>query len=119
MKSLRPASVVWILAAIVAGLLGAFLLGLGEHPDERAMGLFLAAGALLGAGTGILGLIRPTTALARWSVLLAVLWVIGSVVVVPALRSESTRVVLGLLPAVLPVVAGVASLSRAVQRELE
>lgn len=116
MKLLRLAAIAWILAAIVAGLLGAFVLGLGEHPEERAMGLLLAVGALLAAGTGIVGVLRPTTAFARWSVLLAVTWVAGSSVVAPGLRFESDRIVLGWLPAVLPVVAGLASLSVATRR---
>lgn len=116
MKSLRLASVAWILSAIVAGLLGAFLLGMGEHPEERTMGLFLAAGALLAAGSGTVGVMRPSTAFARWSVLLAVVWVIGSIVFVPRLGFESDRLLLGVLPAMLPVVAGLASLSWASRR---
>ena len=116
MKSLRLAGVAWILSAIVAGLLSAFLLGLGEHPEESGIGLFLAVGALLAAGSGTVGVMRPSTAFARWSVLLAVGWVIGSIVFVPRLGFESDRLVFGVLPAILPVVAGLASLSWARRR---
>jgi hypothetical protein len=72
MKSSRLASIAWILGAIAAGFLGAFLWGLSEHPEGVAGGQLLVGGALLAAGTGILGLLRPTTMLARWSVVLAV-----------------------------------------------
>ncbi len=119
MKLLRLAAIAWILAAIISGLLAAFLLGMGEHPEERTMGLLLAVGALLAAGSGTVGAARPTTAFARWSVLVAVAWVAGAIVVAPGLRFGSDRIAFGWLPALLPVAAGLASLSRAARRAPE
>lgn len=110
MKSLRLAGIAWILAAIVAGLLGAFILGLGERPEGRTQGLLLCASAVLAGGTGLLGLRWPSTTLARWSVLLTVGWLIASIVGIPWYQNGQDLVVLVLLPAVLPVVAGLSSL---------
>jgi hypothetical protein len=116
MKSSRLASFGWIVGAIVAGFLGAFLWGLSERPEGVLGGQLLVGGALLAAGTGILGLRRPTTMLARWSVVLAVAIVVVSAVRVPTFMFESDRVVFGWLPAVLPVVAGLLSLPGAIRR---
>lgn len=102
---------------MIPGLLAALLLGMGEHPEERTMGLMLAVGALLAAGSGIVGVAQPTTAFARWSVLLAVARIAGAIVVAPGLRFGSDRIAFGWLPAVLPVAAGLASLPSAVRRE--
>ncbi len=114
----RLAGIAWILAAIVAGLLAAFLLIGGQWPGERELGLPLIAGALIAAGNGILGLFRSSPRVALWSVASAVAWVAVSVVVwvavwvvgAPILANESNLVVFGLLPAVLPVLAALASL---------
>lgn len=57
MNSLRLASGAWILAAIVAGAQGAFIVGLAK---VSTAGLLLIAGALLAVGTGIFGFMRPT-----------------------------------------------------------
>jgi hypothetical protein len=50
----RLPGIAWILAAGVAGFLGAFLLGMAERPEGQTQGRLLVAGALLGAGTGIM-----------------------------------------------------------------
>jgi hypothetical protein len=116
MKSSRLASIAWILGAIAAGFLGAFLWGYSELPEDVAGGQLLVGGALLAAGTGILGLLRPTTMLARWSVVLAVALVVVSGVRAPMFMFESDSVVFGWLPAVLPAVAGLLSLPGATRR---
>ena len=116
MKSSRLASIAWILGAIAAGFLGAFLWGLSERPEGVAAGQLLVGGALLAAGTGILGLRRPTTMLARWSVVLAVAVVVVSGVRAPTFMFESDSVVFGWLPAVLAAVAGLLSLPGAIRR---
>jgi hypothetical protein len=114
MKSLRLASGAWILAAIVAGAQGAFIVGLAE---ENTAGLLLIAGALLAVGTGIFGFKRPTTRFARWSVLLTIVWVLVSLATVPlTLMAGTDQIAFGAVPAVLPLVAGLASLPFASRR---
>jgi hypothetical protein len=101
----------WILAAGVAGFLGAFLLGMAETPEGQTEGRLLVAGALLGAGTGIIWLRRPRPSrmLAIWSVLLAIGWVIAAAVGMPSNQYGRDALVFVLLPAVLAVLAGLVS----------
>lgn len=106
----RLPGIAWILAAGVAGFLGAFLIGMAETPEGQTEGRLLVAGALLGAGTGIVWLRRPSRMLAIWSVLLAIGWVIAAVVGMPWYQYGRDAVVFVLLPAVLPILAGLASL---------
>lgn len=108
----RLPGVAWILAAGVAGFLGAFLLGMAERPEGQTQGGLLVVGALLGGGTGIIWLRRPRPSrmLAMWSVLLAIGWVLVAVVGMPWYQSGRDALVLVLLPAVLPILAGLASL---------
>jgi hypothetical protein len=107
---LRLTSVTWIVAAIVAGALAALLLGIGEHPPERAVGLHLAAGAVIALATGLLGVSRPSSSLAMWSVALAVVWVSVSLLDAPAIKFDSDRLLLVALPAIFPVLAGITAL---------
>jgi hypothetical protein len=108
----RLPGIAWILAAGVAGFLGAFLLGMAETPEGQTEGRLLVAGALLGAGTGIIWLRRPRPSrmLATWSVLLAIGWVIAAVVGMPWSEYGRDALVFVLLPMVLPILAGLASL---------
>ena len=108
----RLPGIAWILAAGVAGFLGAFLLGMAERPEGQTQGRLLVAGALLGAGTGIVWLRRPRPSrmLAMWSVLLAIGWVVAAVVGMPWYQYGRDALVFVLLPAVLPILAGLASL---------
>lgn len=108
----RLPGIAWILAAGVAGLLGAFLLGMAERPEGQTQGCLLVAGALLGAGTGIIWLRRPrpSRALAIWSMLLAIGWATAAVVGMPWYQYGRDAVVFVLLPMVLPILAGLASL---------
>lgn len=108
----RLPGIAWILAAAVAGILGAFMLGMGETPEGQVQGRLLVAGALLAASTGIIWLRRPRPPrmLAIWSVLLAVGWVLAAVVGMPWFQYGLDALAFVLLPAVLPVLAGLASL---------
>lgn len=116
MKALRLAGFVWIAAAGLAGALGVFLLGMGEHPEEGEAGQRLVVGAILAAGTGIAALLRPTAAFARWSVVLAAAWVTVAIVLPSSLNFESDRILFHWVPAALAVVAGIASIPVAVRR---
>ncbi len=110
------AGLVWLLAAIVAGLLAVLFLGMGQWPGERELGLLSAVGALVAVGNGILGLFRPSPRVALWSVVSAVAWVAVTVVfwvavsVVDDSALKGSHTVGGLFPAVFPVLAGLVSL---------
>jgi multisubunit Na+/H+ antiporter MnhB subunit len=108
----RLPGIAWILAAGVAGFLGAFLLGMAERPEGQTQGRLLVAGALLAAGTGIIWLRRPRPSrrLAIWSVLLATGWVIAAVVGMPWYQHGRDALAFVLLPAAPPILAGLASL---------
>ncbi len=123
----RLVGIVWILVAIRVGFVAVFWLGMahghGPGPDDRTVPLLLAAGALIAAGNGILGLFRPSPRVALWSVASAValvavsvvFWVAISVVGDPALASEAHYVValFGPWSAAMLVLSGLAlSLSR-------
>lgn len=114
----RLSGIAWILAGSGAGLLGAFLIGMAERPEGQTQGRLLVVGALLGVGTGIIALRRrlPSGMMAAWSVLLALVWVIASLVGMPTYQSGRDALVFVLLPAILPVVAGLASLRDARRR---
>ncbi len=111
MMLFRLAGIVWVLAAIVAGLWAVFLLGMSETPPGQALGRLLAVGALVAAGNGIFCLFRPSRRVALWSVVSAVVWVAITVVGPDAitLAFESDRIVFGWFPAVLPALAGLVS----------
>ncbi len=112
MMLFRLAGIVWVLAAILAGLWAVFLLGMSETPPGQALGRLLAVGALVAAGNGIFCLFRPSRRVALWSVASAVVWVAVTVAEPDAvtLMFESDRIVFGRLPAVLPALAGLVSL---------
>ena len=113
---MRLAGIAWVLAALVAGFVAALLLGIGERPGERWLGVALGLGALVAGVTGIRTLWRPSPIVARWSVLAALAWVVASALLAPADLHEDDRDTLLWLPAVLPVLAGLASLYAARSR---
>ena len=110
MRALRVASVAWIVAALVAAPLNAFVLGFVDDGSALPIVKLELAGAAVAAVTGVVGLRRPSVAFARWSLLLGLAWLVASFLGAPAYRFSADQNVFVWLPAVAPLVAGGASL---------
>ena len=110
MTALRVAAVAWIVAALVAAPLNAFVLGFADDGNSLPIVKLELGGAGVAAVTGVVGLRRPSIAFARWSVLLALLWLVASFLGAPAYRFSADQSIFVWLPAVAPLVAGGASL---------
>ena len=110
MTALRVASVAWIVAALIAAPLNAFVLAMADDGSSLPIVKLELGGAVVAAVTGVVGLRRPSIAFARWSVLLALVWLVASFLGAPAYRFPSDQNVFVWLPALAPLIAGAASL---------
>lgn len=101
-----PLSLAWLATGLVVGVLGLFLLSLGEQPEDRGLGVLHVVTALLALATGT-GLLARSQRPWRWSLPLSgVLVVVAVVTALVLLVDKPVYVSDVLLLAVPPLVGG-------------
>lgn len=70
-----PLALLWTVAAVVVGFVGALLYALSEQGDDRALGLVLVAAALLAAATAVAVVVRPDR-VRTWSLTLSASFIV-------------------------------------------
>jgi hypothetical protein len=108
--AVRLSVALWILAAVVAAPLGAFVLGFAEDDEAKPMAWFLVGGAIGAIGIAIAVIRRPTRMSLSIAVVAAAAWLAISALGAPAYRFEQDRLVFVWLPAALTILAGLLAL---------
>ena len=109
MKRERPLALpaVWLVAALVVGVLGYLAFAISEAASARRVGLVLVALAVLAILTAASLLARPAVGPVRGSLVVSLLWLGGAAFAGAGMQFGTDRLLLGGLPAA---VAGVTAL---------